>query len=116
MTAEDKSEIGYVPLDGNDETLVSKTVPGGELWYVDSITARINNANGNSGIAVDILVDEHRVIYNSVDTNNLNNGTGTVEGTTGVGVYAPAGTEINIEQRDAGGDYTAYIVAIRRVL
>jgi len=128
MTIQDKSITGSWTPDGNEDEIARKTVPGGEVWYVDSVHASCSGDGGGGTQETGVAVSDS-YFFNNVDPGSHDNasrdGHATVgdsssnDGGTGtVGAYAYPGDDISVAERsDSGGGGTiVYMVGIRRIL
>lgn len=126
MPAEDKSSTGRQPLNGQTDNIVSKTVPSGEIWYVESAyvigEGGGDETNLNARVAVmdsdtidsmySSVDDSHRGIALSIDTSVFS------ADSSSIGVYAVGGQEIRfyeISEAGSTGQYE-YGVIMRRIL
>jgi len=98
---EDKSQYGTYFGDSSSDDVYTETVPDGELWYIAEGFATGSGDRLKAGIRIDGTL---------IAFSNIGGTSGT-----GIGIYAPAGTEVVIQERDDGSDIT-YLVNIRRVL
>lgn len=125
-TKNDESITGRQTLNGTDDTLVSVTVPSGEIWYVEGVHVTADGSGDSSGISIDVGVADSTTLDNMMPTvgragrgdsvgvdTTVNNGA-----SADVDAYASAGEEIRaVEAHENGssGGYH-YSVQLRQVL
>jgi hypothetical protein len=124
-TTADESTHARQPLNAEDDTLVSLTVPADELWYVDAVHLTADGT-GDDTVGVQCAVADTTTLdalEPSLDRAGRGGQAGidTAEAagaTIDIDAYATAGEELRVaEVSDAGttGGYH-YSVAVRRVL
>lgn len=125
-TKNDESITGRQTLNGTDDTLVSVTVPDGEVWYVEGVHVTTDGSGDTSGISIDAGVADATTLDNMMPTvgragrgdsvgvdPSVNDGS-----SADIDAYASAGEEIRVveahENVSTGGYH--YSVQIRQIL
>ncbi|WP_135851309.1 hypothetical protein [Halorussus salinus] len=125
-TKSDESIANRHSLNGTDDTLVSVTVPDGEIWYVEGVHVTADGSGDTSGISIDAGIADAATLDNMMPTvgragrgDSIGVDTTVNDGASAdVDAYASAGEEVRVveahEDGSTGGYH--YSVQMRRVL
>jgi hypothetical protein len=115
-TTTDESAHGRQSLDGSDSTLVSTTVPTGELWYVEGVYVTTDGSGDDSGLQVVAAIADSTTLDNAepVLDRGGRGGTAGVDTTIADGAfaevdaYASAGEEVRVNEVNESGSTGGY--------
>lgn len=125
-TKSDESIANRQTLNGTDDTLVSVTVPDGEIWYVEGVHVAADGSGDTSGVSIDAGVADAATLDNMMPTvgragrgDSVGVDTTVNDGASAdVDAYASAGEEIRVVETHEDGSEGGYhySVQLRRVL